>query len=67
MEPPKHLITKILEVTFMLALAAFLLKTAVGWILEIWPVLLTIAIIVVAIIIAYRIWRHRHDQDLGKW
>jgi hypothetical protein len=50
----------------MLALAAFLIKTAVGWILEIWPVLLTIALIVTAIIIGFRIWRHKHN-DLGKW
>lgn len=63
---PKNLITQILEFAFMLALAAFLIRTAVGWILEIWPVLLTIAIIVTATIIGYRIWRHKHD-DLGKW
>ena len=46
---PKNLITQILEAAFMLALAAFLIKTAVGWILEIWPVLLVIAIIITAI------------------
>lgn len=63
---PKNLITQILEFAFMLALAAFLIKTAVGWILEIWPVLLTIALILTAIIVIYRIWRHKHD-DLGKW
>lgn len=51
----------------MLALAAFLIKTAVGWILEIWPVLLTIALIITAIIIGFRIWRHKHDKDLGQW
>ncbi|NBI87810.1 hypothetical protein D3Z47_17095 [Lachnospiraceae bacterium] len=66
MEPPRNLITRILEAAFMLALAAFLIKTAVGWILEIWPVLLTIALIVTAIIIGFRIWRHKHN-DLGKW
>ena len=64
---PKNLITQILEAAFMLALAAFLIKTAVGWILEIWPVLLTIAIIITAIIIGFRIWRHKHDKDLGEW
>ena len=51
----------------MLALSAYLLRSAAYWLLEVWPILLTVAIIVVAIIIAYRIWRHRHDQDLGKW
>ncbi len=64
---PKNLITQILEAAFMLALAAFLIKTAVGWILEIWPVLLVIAIIITAIIIGFRIWRHKHDKDLGEW
>jgi len=63
---PKNLITQILEFAFMLALAAFLIKTAVNWILEIWPILLTIAIIIVTIAIIYRIWRHKHD-DLGEW
>ena len=58
---PKNLITQILEAAFMLALAAFLIKTAVGWILEIWPVLLAIAIIVAIAIIGFRIWRHKHD------
>ena len=60
---PKNLITQILEAAFM----AFLIKTAVGWILEIWPVLLVIAIIITAIIIGFRIWRHKHDKDLGEW
>lgn len=64
---PKNLITQILEAAFMLALAAFLIKTAVGWILEIWPVLLAIAIIITAIIIGVRIWKHKHDKDLGQW
>lgn len=64
---PKNLITQILEAAFMLALAAFLIKTAVGWILEIWPVLLVIAIIITAVIIGIRIWRHKHDKDLGQW
>ena len=64
---PKNLITQILEAAFMLALAAFLIKTAVGWILEIWTVLLAIAIIVTIAIICVRIWRHKHDKDLGEW
>lgn len=66
MEPPKRLVTKILETAFMLALSAYLIKSAAYWLLEVWPILLTIAIIVTAIIIGFRIWRHKHD-DLGKW
>ena len=66
MESPKGLITRLLELAFMLALSAYLIRTAAYWIQEVWPILLTIAIIVTAIIIGIRIWRHRHD-DLGKW
>ena len=66
MEPPKRLITKILETAFMLALSAYLIKSAAYWLFEVWPILLTIAIIVTAITIGFRIWRHKHD-DLGKW
>lgn len=66
MELPKRLITKILETAFMLALSAFLINTAAYWIMEVWPILLVIAIIVAVIIIGFRIWRHRRD-DLGQW
>lgn len=65
MEPPKRLIIRILKFAFMLALAAFLINTAAYWILEVWPILLTIALVIIAIIIIYRVWRHQHD--LGQW
>lgn len=67
MEPPKRLINKILETAFMLALSAYLIKSAAYWLLEVWPILLTIAIIAATITIGFRIWRHRHDKDLGQW
>lgn len=66
MEPPKRLITRILEAAFMLALSAYLIKSAAYWLLEVWPILLTIAIISVVAIIGFRIWKYKHD-DLGKW
>ncbi|MEY8392574.1 hypothetical protein AALA98_14655 [Lachnospiraceae bacterium 45-W7] len=55
MEPPKRLITRILEAAFMLALAAYLIRSAAYWLLEVWPILLTIAIIVAAAVIGFRI------------
>lgn len=66
MEPPKQLFTKILEIAFMLALSAYLIKSAAYWLLEVWPILLTVASIVMAAIIGFRIWRHKHD-DMEKW
>ena len=67
MEPPKKLITRILESCLLLALCCFLINLAMHLLLDVWPVLLVTAIIIAAIVIGYRIWRHRHDQDLGKW
>ncbi|MCI8634073.1 MAG: hypothetical protein HFJ05_00515 [Eubacterium sp.] len=64
MEPPKRLITKILEFAFMLAVSAFLINLAAYWILEVWPVLLAIALIIIISIIIYRIWKHKHDSGL---
>lgn len=67
MEPPKKLITRILEFAFILALSAYLIRTAAYWVLEVWPILLTLVFIITAIIIIYRIWKHKHDKDLGQW
>ena len=65
MEPPKKLITRILEFAFMLALSAFLINTAACWILEVWPILAVIALLIITTIAVYRIWKHR--RDLGEW
>lgn len=51
----------------MLALSSYLIKTAAYWIQEVWPVLLAIALVIAAMIVIYRIWKHKHDKDLGQW
>lgn len=51
----------------MLALSAYLIRSAAYWIQEVWPILFTIALIIAAIIIIYRIWKHKHDEDVGQW
>lgn len=48
----------------MLMLSAFFIHTAVEWILEVLPVLTAIAVIIIAIVITYRIWKYKHD---GQW
>ncbi len=58
-EKPKKLITRILEFAGLFALSAFLLKLAVCYILDIWPVLLIIAIIIAAAVIGWRVWQNR--------
>ena len=65
MEPPKKLITRIVEFCALLALSAFLLRLATRWVIEAAPYLLVLFIIVLAGTIAYRVWRHM--RDMGKW
>ena len=62
---PKNLLTKMFEAALMFASAAFLIRVAVGWIMEIWPVLAIIAGIVLACIIAWRVYVHFRNG--GKW
>lgn len=51
----------------MLVLSSYLIKIAAYWIQEVWPVLLAIALVIAAMIVIYRIWKHKHDKDLGQW
>lgn len=62
---PKKWIDRIMEAAFMLMLSAFFIHTAVEWILEVWPILAIIFAIIIVAVVAYRIWRHKHD--LGQW
>lgn len=54
-----------MEFCALLALSAFLLRLAVAYLLEIWVYLLIIAIIAIAGIIGWRVYKH--FLDLGKW
>lgn len=65
MEPPKGLITRILELACLFALSAFLIRLGVYYLLEVWPYLLIIAIIVLASVIGWRIYKHH--RNMGKW
>lgn len=59
---PKKLITRIVEVAALLALASFLLRMAARWLAEIWIPLIIAGAIAVAVAIIIRHWRNR-----GAW
>ncbi|MEY8439259.1 hypothetical protein D5272_16410 [bacterium D16-76] len=65
MEPPKKLITRIVEACALLALSAFLLRLAVAYLLEIWVYLLIIVVIAALGVIGWRIYKFYRSQ--GKW
>ena len=54
----RSLLSRILETAALLALSAFL-------ICSVWPVLVILAVIALAAIVLYRIWKHK--RDIGKW
>jgi hypothetical protein len=65
LEPPRRLIERILEICATLALCAFLLWLAMGWLKEAAPYLLICAAVVLAIVIGYHVWKYL--RDMGKW
>ena len=60
---PKSFLTKLLECAIILALSSYLIKLAVCYIVQIWPFLVIIAILVIAGFSAYNIWKHKHDSN----
>ncbi len=56
---PKKFIVRLLEFCGIFALSAFLIRLGVCYIMQIWPVLLILAILAIAGIIGYRVWKHR--------
>ncbi len=65
MNTPERIVTEILAVCIMLALSAWLLKLAIHYLLEIWVYLLIIAVIAIAAVIGWRVYKFYHSQ--GKW
>ena len=60
---PKRWLERLLESAVILALSAFLIKLALCWLYAVWPILVVIATVVVAVgVVAYRIWRRKRDS-----
>ncbi len=56
---PKKLIVRILEFAALIALSALLIRLAVQYLLEVWPALLIIAVVIAAAIVVWRYLRNR--------
>jgi len=55
----KKFITRIFEFIGLFALSLLLLRLGVSYILEIWPVLVILAVVIVGIVVGYRIWKNK--------
>jgi len=60
--PPKKLIVRLLEAAAMFALAMFLIKLGVCYLLSVKWVLLVLALLAVGSYIGYRIWKNKSQQ-----
>ncbi|MDE5823263.1 MAG: hypothetical protein K2H91_01050 [Lachnospiraceae bacterium] len=63
---PKGLLNRLLECAFIFLLSIILIRVGINILLEIWPILLVITAILLAIIIVWRIWKFIHS-GMGKW
>lgn len=60
---PKRWLERLLEAAIIFALSAYLIKLAVCFLSQVWPALVVIATVVIAGVIAYRIWKRKHDSE----
>lgn len=60
---PKRLLEKLLEAAIIFVIATYLIKLGVCYILCVWPVLVILATVVIGGVIAYRIWKRKHDSN----
>lgn len=63
--PERNWLSRFLEAAFIFFLAAYLIRAGVRLIIEVYPVLLAIAAIVLLSVVAWHIWKHIHDA--GQW
>jgi len=51
---------RFLEAAAIFALAIFLIKLAICWLISIWWILLILAVLVIAGVIGWKLWKRRH-------
>ena len=57
------MLEKLLEAAIIFVIATYLIKLGVCYILCVWPVLVILATVVTGGVIAYRIWKRKHDSN----
>ena len=60
---PKRWLERLLEAAIIFALSSYLIKLAVCFLTQVWPSLVVIATVIITGVIAYRIWKRKHDSE----
>ena len=60
-EPPRSLLTRLLEGAFLFALASWLVWLGIRFLGEVWVPLVILAVLGIASVIGIRLWKHYKD------
>ena len=60
---PKRWLERILEAAIVIAISAYLIRLAACYFVQALPVIIVVAALVTAGLVAYRIWKRRHDSN----
>lgn len=60
-QPPKSFFTSLVEAAFLFALAAWLVRTGICLIQQVWVWIVVLVVIAVALVIAWRLYKHYKD------
>ena len=60
---PKRWLERILEAAIIIAISAYLIRLAACYFVQALPVIIVVTVLVIAGLVAYRIWKRRHDSN----
>lgn len=60
---PRRWLEKILEAAIIIVVSAYLIRLAACYFAQALPVLLIVATLIIVGIVAYRIWKRKHDSN----
>lgn len=60
---PRRWLERILEAAIIIVLSAYLIRLAACYIVQALPVIIIVATLIIVGIVAYRIWKRKHDSN----
>ena len=64
MYPPKSFFQRLVESAFLFALAAWLVRTGVCFLQDVWGIIILLLGLAAAGVALYRLWKHKKDTKL---
>jgi len=61
MYPPKSFFHRLVESAFLFALAAWLVRTGICFLQDVWGIIVLLLGLAAATVAAYRLWKHKKD------